>query len=141
MFGRKRPKGSASEGIFVHSAAMVLKLPAANCHPHTGKKISVHLKKKSRHCCFQGRQAVFHASGMLEIKRNSRNLENTSSSSPLLNSPSVLTSGSQTLLHSNYINRASEARARFPSDSLSLLSSCVLQGAGDAVLMRRPPGC
>lgn len=71
-----------------------------------GHQVGFWLFLKNWHCCFQCSPAIFHASGTLEIKRNSRGPENASSSSPFPNSLSVLTSGKRILLWQQFYKRS-----------------------------------
>lgn len=114
---------------------MVLKLPAANCHPHI---------RKTDFCTFRGKKAlllsmqpaIFHASGMLEIKRNSRGPANASSSSSFLNSLSALTSGNRILLQQQWYEKSIRDKVAI-SVKLTQSPLCsIWPGTGDVAVLR-----
>ena len=134
-------QGSASKSIFSSSCSRGFEaLPTANCHPHRRRRDFCTLKKKKWHCCFQCSPAIFHASGRWEIKRNSRDPENASSSCPFLNSLAALTSRHRVMFQQQWCKQSLRGKVAAPARRTRAPLCLPPQGIETQGRSEAPPG-
>lgn len=114
--------------FFVPSADMVLKLLAANCHPHTRKKDFGTIIKKKKTLLLSTQPGYISCQQHVGNKEKEQRPRKGRRFLPIAEfciGTDILTSASRGFLPSDDVPQASEARLQLPAQELRPLGSCV----------------